>query len=138
MPKRIITIYSCSLCKKEGEDEYNFTTMTLSGGSVKYLLDVCGDCELEDPHLDALKTAGIREGRLPKGKAVRQVSEGYPMPCPEEGCDFIFQSATAKAGHAVKHSGKRYPCRAPECDYVSPAAPGRRAHEKKHHGGELA
>lgn len=113
MPKRMVWIFTCSLCGIE-TDKANETTpaeLTIRGQTLSY--DICEACEKDETDFGAFVEAGFRERAAGKKKPKIPVVpvapepmvlvEGEPFLCPE--CSEAFPSRAGLAQHrSRKHA----------------------------------
>lgn len=98
MPKRVTTIYICSLCRAETDQASKVTEYQITGPGRPLNFDICTACAEVGPFRDLLDK-GIRERGAPKAaKSVREEVLGSgEYPC--KVCGESFGAPQGKAAH---------------------------------------
>lgn len=152
MPKRMLWIYTCSLCKSETDSDEKMTEYQLSMPGNVWTYDVCATCEENDPAFRSFIDAGLRErqksGRRASGPLVQLDDDAHQC----EMCNAVFGSARGLTQHRYKSHGAvsqtpeaiaqrdrgQGPLKCPECaaegvDYGAKASQGLAAHRRHAH-----
>lgn len=148
MPKRMVWLYICSICKVEYDSPEKVTGYQLaildSKGEPgqRWSLDICTTCQENDPGLRTVLEAGIKEGKVPRNSTATPDNQ---TACPD--CGDLFTHAglslhRAKAHgvttqNAIKEAAKGTgPLKCPECGFGSTGSQGLAAHRRSVHGVE--
>jgi hypothetical protein len=143
MPKRIVTIYVCSMCKDEFRDDAitSFAITRLPGPEL--LLDLCAQCMSTGSERTMLEFLDLAYSEGPKSKATASAAAGS---CPECGKSYTSQQGLAQhrtRAHGVESEsarrsatvGKVGDLRCPDCkDFRTTRPQGLAAHRRAVHG----
>lgn len=147
MPKRIVTIYLCSLCKDEFREDAitSFAITRLPGPEL--LLDLCAQCtSTGGSERTILEFLDLAYSEGPKSKASAPARSAAGGPCPECGKNYPSQQGLAQhrsRAHGVESASARREAtrgtvgdlRCPECkDFRTTRPQGLSAHRRSVHG----
>lgn len=165
MPKRMVWIFTCSLCgiETDKQEETTPAELTIRGQTLSY--DICEACEKDETGLAAFIEAGFREKAAGKKKpkapsaaalaapppVIHQTVDGEVHQCPE--CSEVFPTPAGLAQHrsrihevvsrtaAIEATRGTGPLKCPECkaegiDWGAAKPQGLGSHRRIQHGVE--